>query len=84
MFRLLAPDTSGGLIDDYEQWFNGPNRLLAFRGPNGAIYIAGSFPIPEDSTSAGVQDGGGVARLLYPRRARVQPGMPLADRRRVR
>ncbi len=50
MFRLLAPDTSGGLIDDYEQWFNGPNRLLAFRVPDGAIYIAGSFPIAPEST----------------------------------
>ena len=29
--RVLVPDTSNGLIDDYEQWFNGPNRLLAFR-----------------------------------------------------
>ncbi len=44
IFRLLVPDTSGGLIDDYEQWFNGPNRLLAFRVPGEAIYIAGTFP----------------------------------------
>jgi salicylate hydroxylase len=47
IFRLLIPDTSGGLIDDYEQWFNGPNRLLAFRVPDGEVYIAGSFPIDE-------------------------------------
>ena len=33
IFRLLVPDTSAGLIDDYEQWFNGNNRLLAFRVP---------------------------------------------------
>jgi salicylate hydroxylase len=50
IFRLLVPDDSGGLIDDYEQWFNGPNRLLAFRVPERAwsdmVYIAGSFPIP--------------------------------------
>lgn len=45
IFRLLVPDTSGGLIDDYEQWFNGPNRLLAFRVPDGHIYMAGTFPI---------------------------------------
>lgn len=45
IFRLLVPDTSGGLIDDYEQWFNGPNRLLSFRVPPGHIYIAGTFPI---------------------------------------
>ena len=45
IFRLLVPDTSGGLIDDYEQWFKGPNRLLAFRVPGEAVYIAGTFPI---------------------------------------
>lgn len=45
IFRLLVPDTSNGLIDDYEQWFNGPNRLLSFRVPPGHIYIAGTFPI---------------------------------------
>ncbi len=49
IYRLLVPDTSGGLIDDYEQWFNGANRLLAFRVPPGHIYIAGTFPIrPQD------------------------------------
>ena len=45
IFRLLVLDTSAGLIDDYEQWFNGPNRLLSFRVPPGHIYIAGTFPI---------------------------------------
>ena len=43
--RVLVPDTSNGLIDDYEQWFNGPKRLLAFRVPPGHIYIACAFPI---------------------------------------
>lgn len=46
IFRLLVPDTSGGLIDDYEQWFNCNNRLLAFRVKSGHIYITGTFPIP--------------------------------------
>ena len=45
IFRLLVPDTSNGLIDDYEQWFNGPNRLLSFKVPPGHIYVAGTFPI---------------------------------------
>jgi salicylate hydroxylase len=44
--RALVPDTSGGLIDDYEQWFNGPNRLLAFRVPPAHIYATCAFPIP--------------------------------------
>jgi 2-polyprenyl-6-methoxyphenol hydroxylase-like FAD-dependent oxidoreductase len=46
MSRALVPDTSGGLIDDYEQWFNGPNRLLAFRVPSAHIYATCAFPIP--------------------------------------
>jgi salicylate hydroxylase len=45
IFRLLVPDTSAGLIDDYEQWFNGAHRLLAFRVPPGHIYMAGTFPL---------------------------------------
>jgi salicylate hydroxylase len=49
VFRLLVGDTSGGLIDDYEQWFNGPNRLLAFRVPSDHVYIAGTFPIPPEA-----------------------------------
>jgi salicylate hydroxylase len=52
IFRLLVPDTSGGLIDDYEQWFNGPNRLLSFRVPPGHIYVAGTFPIHPDEQIA--------------------------------
>ncbi|MBO0763622.1 MAG: hypothetical protein J2P50_03390 [Hyphomicrobiaceae bacterium] len=44
--RALVPDTSGGLIDDYEQWFNGPNRLLGFRVPPAHIYATCTFPIP--------------------------------------
>lgn len=62
IFRVLVPDTSGGLIDDYEQWFNGPRRLLAFRVPQDAVYIAGTFPIgaeaeiaPEMKTAAAVR-----------------------------
>jgi salicylate hydroxylase len=52
IFRVLVPDTSNGLIDDYEQWFNGPNRLLSFRVPPGHIYIAGTFPIAPDAAIA--------------------------------
>jgi salicylate hydroxylase len=47
--RVLIPDTSNGLIDDYEQWFNGPRRLLAFRVPPGHIYIACAFPISPEA-----------------------------------
>lgn len=49
IFRLLLNDERADLVDDYGQWFNGPNRLLAFRVPGGATYISGSFPIPPGS-----------------------------------
>ncbi len=45
ILRLLVPNTSGGLVDDYEQWFNGPNRMLGFRVPEDHIYLSGAFPI---------------------------------------
>ncbi|MCE2946248.1 MAG: FAD-dependent oxidoreductase [bacterium] len=43
--RLLVRDTSGGLIDDYAQWFNGPHRLLAYRVPPDHVYIVSTFPL---------------------------------------
>lgn len=50
IYRLLVPNTSDGLIEDYGWWFNGPNRLLSFRVPsdelNDSVYIAGAFPLP--------------------------------------
>lgn len=48
IFRMLVPDTSHGLINDHEQWFAGPNRLLAFRVKPDFAYIAGTFPIEPD------------------------------------
>jgi salicylate hydroxylase len=46
ILRVLVPDTSGGLVDDYEQWFNGNNRMLGFRVPENQYYLSGAFPIP--------------------------------------
>ncbi|CAN5393794.1 FAD-dependent monooxygenase [soil metagenome] len=43
--RALVEDTSGGLIDDYGQWFNGCHRMLAFRVKPNHVYIAATFPI---------------------------------------
>ena len=45
MYRVLLPRTDGCPIDDYGQWFNGPNRLLAFTVPGDLVYCAGAFPI---------------------------------------
>lgn len=65
IYRLLVRDTSGGLIDDYEQWFNGPNRLLAFRVPGDAIYIAGTFPIPAGAEVPPEARNAAYLRALY-------------------
>jgi salicylate hydroxylase len=70
IFRLLVPDSSNGLIDDYEQWFNGPNRLLSFRVPPGHIYIAGTFPIAPDAQIAESSKASDALRAAYtPRQA---------------
>ncbi|MBL8384753.1 MAG: FAD-dependent monooxygenase [Burkholderiales bacterium] len=65
IYRLLVPDTAGGLIDDYEQWFNGPNRLLAFRVPGDAIYVAGTFPIAPGAEIAEDARRAPFLRALY-------------------
>ncbi|MDQ0395682.1 FAD-dependent oxidoreductase [Labrys monachus] len=49
LYRVLFPAGPDCPIDDYAQWFNGSNRLLAFRVPGDFIYCAGSFPIPPGS-----------------------------------
>jgi salicylate hydroxylase len=70
IFRLLAPDTSNGLIDDYEQWFNGPNRLLSFRVPPGHIYVAGTFPIlPEAPIAESAKRPDALRAAYTPRNA---------------
>jgi salicylate hydroxylase len=70
IFRVLVPDTSNGLIDDYEQWFNGPNRLLSFRVPPDHIYVAGTFPIPPEEQIAEARKAPDALRAAYtPRNA---------------
>ncbi|HTY68113.1 MAG TPA: NAD(P)/FAD-dependent oxidoreductase [Alphaproteobacteria bacterium] len=44
-FRLLIEDGGAIDIDDLEQWYTGPNRLLAFRLADRRIYLSGNFPI---------------------------------------
>ena len=53
--RVLFPAGVDCSIGDYGQWFNGANRLLAFRVPGDLIYCAGSFPIPA---------GGGISEAM--------------------
>jgi salicylate hydroxylase len=65
IFRMLVPDDGGGLIDDHEQWFNGPNRLLAFQIKPGKVYIAGTFPIDPDSPIPAESKDPEFLRRLY-------------------
>ncbi len=46
LYRVLFQAGPDCPIDDYGQWFNGPNRLLAYKVPGDFVYCAGSFPIP--------------------------------------
>jgi salicylate hydroxylase len=48
IWRLLVTDAADCPYDDYGQWFQGNARLLSFRVPGGAVYIAGTFPLDED------------------------------------
>ncbi len=46
MTRLLVSDAADCPYDEYGQWFNGNARLLSYRLPGGAAYIAGGLPLP--------------------------------------
>ena len=48
-FRTLLhdPDRRSG-VDDMAQWFNGPNRLLAYRLRDDTVYLSGNFPTDEN------------------------------------
>ncbi|MFC0385319.1 FAD-dependent oxidoreductase [Muricoccus vinaceus] len=61
IWRLLVSEATNCPFDDYGQWFQGSNRLLAFRVPGNAVYIAGTFqlggevPIPPEARTAAFQ-----------------------------
>jgi salicylate hydroxylase len=51
-FRVLIDgiaDPAACPIGDYGQWFNGPNRILAYQVPGSAVYGSGSFPLAIDA-----------------------------------
>lgn len=77
IFRLIVPDTTGGLIDDYEQWFNGPNRLLGYRVPGEQgdhIYMSGTFPIPVGSEiPEAAKTHAALARAFTPADGKLSP-----------
>ncbi|WP_082702584.1 FAD-dependent monooxygenase [Pseudacidovorax intermedius] len=67
ILRVLVPDTSGGLVDDYGQWFSGCHRLLAFRVPPDHVYIAATYPV---APGAAVQEAWKTEAVM---RATYQP-----------
>lgn len=44
-FRMLIDDHGESGLEDLEQWYTGPNRLLGFRLADGRLYLSGNFPI---------------------------------------
>lgn len=82
MSRLLVTDGDGCPFEDYGQWFNGPNRLLAYRLPGGAAYIAGAFPMPPEAPiPPAMQEAGHAARCYLPREGPVAPAVAWMVRR---
>jgi salicylate hydroxylase len=74
MSRLLVPDAADGLVDDYEQWFNGPNRLLAFRVPENQVYISATFPLaPGMPIPERMKDAQNLRGLYTPVAGRLHP-----------
>jgi salicylate hydroxylase len=66
LYRLLIPSKEKFIpIDDYVQYFNGPNRLLAFRLPDGAVYLSGSFPIAPGAPIAEHRKTAAALQALY-------------------
>jgi salicylate hydroxylase len=64
-FRLLIDDRGASGIDDLDQWYHGPNRLLAFRLVDGRIYLTGNFPIAPGSEIAESQKTAAFLRGAY-------------------
>jgi 2-polyprenyl-6-methoxyphenol hydroxylase-like FAD-dependent oxidoreductase len=71
-FRLLIEDDGASGIDDMEEWFNGPSRFLAFRVPDGRIYLSGNFPlVPGQDVAAEQKTVDGLRRIYLPERGHV-------------
>lgn len=73
-FRLLIEDGGSVPIDDLAEWYNGPNRLLAFRVADGRIYLSGNFPIPPGEEIEPTQKTAAALQRAYlPRGGTVNP-----------
>ena len=65
IWRLLVTDAADCPYDDYGQWFQGNARLLSFRVPGGAVYIAGTFPLGPDGQVDEAMKTEEAQRALY-------------------
>jgi salicylate hydroxylase len=72
-FRLLIDDDGMSGIDDLEQWYNGPNRLLAFRLVDGRVYLSGNFPIEAGADIAEAAKTPEALRAAYTPAAEAAP-----------
>lgn len=64
-FRVLLDDDGRLPIDDLEQWYTGPNRLLAFRLRDGLIYLSGNLPLPPGREVPEVMKTAGYLEAAY-------------------
>lgn len=69
MTRLLIQDAPDCPYDDYGQWFEGRARLLSYRLPGGAVYIAGAVPLadPDAEIPAEARSAEFQARCYLPK-----------------
>ncbi|SFK31470.1 FAD-dependent oxidoreductase [Falsiroseomonas stagni] len=65
IWRLLVTEAADCPYDDYGQWFNGNARLLSFRVPGGAVYIAGTFPLNGSETIPEAMKTAEAQRALF-------------------
>jgi 2-polyprenyl-6-methoxyphenol hydroxylase-like FAD-dependent oxidoreductase len=66
LYRILFPVDDDCPVDDYGQWFQGPNRLLAFRVPGNFVYCAGSFPITDGVVTDAMKEAAALAARYVP------------------
>lgn len=73
-FRLLIDDRGAAAIEDLEQWYHGPSRLLAFRLADGRLYLSGNFPLEPGAEIAEHQKTAAYLRAAYlPASGPVEP-----------
>ncbi|HEV7266955.1 MAG TPA: hypothetical protein VGN83_18880 [Falsiroseomonas sp.] len=64
-WRLLMTEAADCPHDDYGQWFQGNARLLSFRVPGGAVYIAGTFSLFGADTIPAATKTAAAQRALF-------------------